>query len=441
MRTLCVNLQQETYEPSCAEVFLKLSPKVQSRKPGYVFIDIESTAGILGGETKALKLALEYARTFAPKATAAIADTPYFAQILVHHKPFEISSTGEDHKILMSLPIEVLREMEGLCPWGKVKMIDHMIATLKHVGFHTFEDAFHLDLSQFRERWGDWGVLVWKRLHEREKQVITPYMTREPLESYQFFDEPVGLQQLLEFYLKKHFDYLFLRLEGLGRFCQKAEVTLNCEYSNKKYFLPITPAKPNRDKKLFLELISQKLSHLNFENPIKDFEIHLSDTAEKIMQFDFFEPRDHSEDQWQRLISLTQAMGCKMGFLQLENSYLPEESFSFQSRWSEQLQSKDTVDACETAIRIKPWHGKNIFKSPRPSLLLKSPEPLAKEEVKKITFLTKGPQERIEGPWWKSWLLKFPQRDYYFALSSTGQLLWVFQNLFDENFYLHGYFD
>jgi protein ImuB len=428
-------------DPNCAEIFLKFSPRVQIRKPGYLFIDIESTSGLHGGEFKLMKAALQAARKFASNATAAIADTAYFAQALVHYKPFEISPSGEDHKILFPLPVSILREMEGLEPWSKVKSIEHVIGTFQNVGFHTFEDLFHLELSQFRERWGELGVTIWKRVHEREKQVIAPLISQEPLSGYCHLDDPISLQQFLEPYVKKQLEYLFMRLEGLGRFAKKAEITLHCEYSNKKYFIPVEPVKPNRDLNLFFDLFCKRLSELDLENPIREFEIYIYDVPEKVTQLDFFEPRDVSEDKWRRLISFAKAAGCNMGFLQIENSYLPEASYSLKDDWSQDLNIKDVVEFSEEAIQIKTSYGKALLKSPRPSLLLKEPSPMPSDQIKSLKFLTQLPQERVESPWWKSWIQKFPQRDYYFAFTATGQLLWVFQNAFDQNYYLHGYFD
>ena len=33
------------------------------------------------------------------------------------------------------------------------------------------------------------------------------------------------------------------------------------------------------------------------------------------------------------------------------------------------------------------------------------------------------------------------KRDYYFAVSSEGQCLWIYQDLTSHEYFLHGYFD
>ena len=96
MRILCLNLQQ-SLDPSCAEIFLKFSPRVQFRAPGYIFVDIESTTEIFNGEMQLLKKAVDLARELAPAATGAIAGSAPLAQVLSHYQPFKI--TKGDHQL------------------------------------------------------------------------------------------------------------------------------------------------------------------------------------------------------------------------------------------------------------------------------------------------------------------------------------------------------
>jgi protein ImuB len=51
------------------------------------------------------------------------------------------------------------------------------------------------------------------------------------------------------------------------------------------------------------------------------------------------------------------------------------------------------------------------------------------------------PSERIESSWWQISVQDLKNRDYYFALSAQGQLLWVFRDRINSQVYLHGYFD
>ncbi len=440
MRILCLNLQQNL-ESSCAEVFLKFSPRVQYRFPSYVFIDIESTAGLFGGESQVLKKAVDLARSFAPKATAAIADSPPVAQVMVNFRPFEISKAGDDIKIISRLPVMALRELEGLDAWTQKRPIEHVIKFFNMMGMEWIEDVYHFQEASFRERWGDVGVLLWKRLHGQDFQVVSPLTSQEPFNGYAYFDDPVGLSSVLMQKMKPQLQFLFQRLEGLGRFAQRIEFILHCEYSEKRHYLLVEPVSPSRDLKLFEDLFLQKLEDLDLENPIREFEIQVIDAPEKVQQMDFFESRDQTEDRWKRLMSLAQQADVEMGFLQVEPAHLPEESYSFQTDWPRKLETKDFIEWDEKggqkAIQVKKVHAKELSLSPRPSLLLKEPLQLSKIMLDTMKFLTRFPTERIQSVWWKA----EKARDYYFAVSKKGQLLWVYQDLHTQNYFLQGYFD
>lgn len=438
MRILCLNLQQ-TQEASCAEIFLEFSPRVQFRFPGYIFLDIESTSMMFGGELQILKKAVDLARRIAPAATGAIADSAPVAQMLVHYKPFEITKPGEDFKMIAKIPVQAITELEGLQPWPQQRKVQQIGEFFHNLGMDWIEDLYHFQEASFRERWGDLGIKLWKRLRNQDFQIISPLIPQEPLLGYGHFDDPVSLQNVLMQKIDPQLNYLFLRLKGMGRFAQRMQVTLFCEYSEKKYNFSIEPVSPSRDQDLFRDLLVKKLESVDLENPIREFEVFIYDMPEKIEQMDFFEPRDTKEDRWRRLISFAKQSEIEMGFLQVNSSHFPEGTYHFKSDWPEKFQAKDLVEWSDNnkAIQIKTAHAKSLYNSPRPTLLLKDPLKLTQTMLDKIKVLTKFPTERIHSNWWKKW----QERDYYFGLSNEGQLVWVFRDQESQSYFLHGYFD
>ena len=438
MRILCLNLQQ-AQEASCAEIFLEFSPRVQFRFPAYVFIDVESTAARFGGEQQILKKAVDLARRIAPSATGAIADSAPVAQMLVHYKPFEITRSGEDFKMIAKLPVQAIAEMEGLEPWPQQRKISHVSDFFHQLGMDWIEDLYHFQEASFRERWGDLGVRIWKRVHNQDFQVISPLVPQEPLLGYAHFEDPVSLTGVLMQKMDPQLDYLFMRLKGQGRFARSMQVTLFCEYSEKKYNFSIEPVSPSRDMALYRDLLIKKMEKIDLENPIREFEIFVYDVSEKVEQLDIFEPRDTTEDRWRRLISFAKQSEVEMGFLQVKASHFPEGTYHFKNDWPEKFETKDLVTWTENkkAIQVKTAHSKSLPESPRPTLLLKNPMKLTSQMLQKIKVLTKFPTERIQAFWWKKW----QERDYYFAMSNEGQLVWVYKDQETQNYFLHGYFD
>lgn len=440
MRTLCINLKTPQ-ESSSAEAFLVLSPRVQFRFPHFIFVDIASTQHLLGGERGCLEKALEIAGKFSSDAAAAIADTAPAAQMLAKWRPSHISLRGKEQESFKGLGLDALKDLEGLSPWAQKKPIEHMIAFFHTLGVHGLEDVLNFRLNSLRERWGDFGVLLWNRLHSQDSQVISPLVPRDPLVGYGYLDDPIGSAPLLMVRLKVHLDVLFARLLGLARHAQRLDVVLHCEYSDKRYNISIEPVSPTRDQNLFEDLLLKKLEQQVLENPIREFEISLFDVPEKIQQLDFFEPRDNSEDRWRRLISFARQSQCEMGFLQMEASHFPEQSFRLVTDWPEDFNPRDLVERQDEALQVKSVYAKGLAESPRPSLLLEKPLALSATEVQKLRFVSSLPSERIESAWWQISVQDLKNRDYYFALSHQGQLLWVFKDRINSQVYLHGYFD
>lgn len=449
MRSLCLQIPP-LEQSALAEAFLVLSPRVQFRPPHFIFIDVESTLGLLGGEEKALARALELAhRLGSPSASAGIADHPAVAQILAIEKPGFISPHEQDAETLRKMPLSVLSELEGLKAWGKKRQIEHIVDFFKSLGMRHLEDIWALSLPSFRERWGELGVSLWRRLHGAESQFISPLIPDEALTGYAYFDDAVGLLPLLETRLHENLTPLFLRLAGQGRFAQRLELRLHCEYSNEKHLLKVEPVSPNRDLILFEDLLHRKLEQLNLENPVREYEIQLFDVPEKIDQLDFFEPRDSDQERWQRLISFAQQADIEVGFLEMVPQHFPEDSYQIKADWPRILRAEDKVEHQEQAIQVKSVYAKGLLNSPRPTLLLEEPRLLNKNELKRYRRMSFFPSERIEASWWSRLREALAQkkqssvqdRDYYFAVAESGELVWIYQDRGSQNYFLHGYFD
>lgn len=470
MRTLCLHLPP-LEQPCLAEAFLSLSPRVQFRPPHFVFIDMESTAGLLGGEDRALDRALQIAgKLGSSTATAAIADQPAVAQVLALNAK-GLSPAGEDARALAELPLATLTDLEGLLPWPQSRQIEHIIQFFHSLGMNQLKELWSLSLVSFRERWGETGVTLWKRLHGLESQVISPLIPNDPFQAYAYFDDPVGLLPLLRHRLDELLQVLFLRLEGQGRFAQKIELRLFCEYSKHRHHVVIEPVSPSRNLELFQDLLYAKLEGMDMENPIRECEIELYDVGEKIEQLDFFEPRDSSQDRWQRLISFAEQADVEVGFLELIPQHFPENSYHLKADWPKLLRAEDHIEKQEQAIQVKSIYAKGLLTSPRPTLLLEKPQPLHSNDLKRYRRLSFFPTERIEASWWarlREALRKkgesakdgpstssaatagssrpasdapLQDRDYYFAVSNSGELVWIYQDRQSKSYFLHGYFD
>lgn len=439
MRVLCLRFSKEV-DSSWAELFLRWTPKVAVRPPNLIFLDIEDTAAIFGGERPVVKKVTELALSLAPPPFhLALSDSVPGAQMLSSRHEQFLSPPGEENKSLGEEPLTGLLELEGLRPWEEKDALSKAVEIFRSLGLEKTGDLFVFPVESFRDRWGEMGLTLWERLHGKERQVISPLIAREPLYGYMYFEHSLGSLDLLRRALDEHCLVLFLRLAARGSFAQSIHFTLHGEYSKRVETFQITPVSPSRDQELFLDLLLKRLEKTDLENPVKEIEIFIDESAERVEQLDFFEPRDTTRSRWERLISIASAAHLAVGFLKRSPALYPEKGFHLEPWQEERPLVKDQITLENDTIRIRPSYGKELQTLPRPSLLLKSPRPLDETDLANLKILTSHPTERLMGEWWNE---ERPSgRDYFFALNAEGRLWWVYRDCLSKKYYLHGAFD
>jgi protein ImuB len=436
MRTLCLNLQKQE-KPSVAENFLVFSPRVHFRDPGLVFVDVGSTAHLFGGEQALMTEALALTKDFYPDATASISDTPFAAQVFSNYYSEYIAPPAHEIDELRPMPLKALSHLEGLIAWRSQREIEDLIQFFQILGLNCVGEIKDFEVESFRERWKNTGALLWKRLHGLDKQVISPLEPSVFLEDYIYLDFPISLTSFLLHCLEKSFRKLFARLQGRCEFAQKVQIHLQCEYSNQCHIIELAPAHPSRDLDTYMKLLENKLESVNLENPIKEIEISIVSCNEKVQQLDFWQPRASDDDKLKKLVNVLDQATLTTGFLKLGDSLMPEDSWSVAAEHEDYTSIEDTVAVDGLAYQLKPAYSKNIHHAPRPSLVLKEPKPLSDFEFRCLQLLSPYPIERIENDWWD----QSRGRDYYIALSRQGRCLWVFHDLIEDEYFLHGFFD
>lgn len=394
--------------------------------------------------------AVRLARDLGFSAQCAVADTPAGAQVFAAARPGTILPPGEERDRLKELSLPLLFHLEGLLAWERIAAIESIVTFFMMLGCKTIGDLSRFTVEALQERWGETGALLWKRIHAKDRQVISPLLPTEPLEDYVHLDFPISLASLLLHQIQKSMAFLFARLQGRRLIAQRLSLILHCEYSQAQHKIDIEPATPNRDRSLFLTLIENRLHNLDLENPIRDFEIQIVPSPEKSQQLDFFEPRESDREKAEILISLLSQANLKPGFYRIEPSLLPEKAWCL-STFHERDRANDLLEPSHVeffrgkdndatpAVAPTPHYGAHVMRAPRPTRILSVPQPLSFEELERLKILSRNPIERLESGWWAPG--GATKRDYYFAVSPEGQCLWIFQDPSTEEYFLHGYFD
>jgi protein ImuB len=471
-----------------AESFLKFSPRIVYRSSEdnsvgrilWLFIDIASTSHLFQGEEDCARDACALSQALGYGVQFSIADTPSGAQAFISAHPNSICAAGEEKQELKKLSLPLLLQLEGVHPWAKPSQVESILTFFLMIGFKTVGDLAKLSSASFRERWGETGLTLWKRLNGLDRSVISPLLPTEPLEDYVHLDFPISLVSLLIRHSEKSMEYLFARLQGHRLFAQKLVFIFHCEYSGARHRVEIEPNTPSRNQELFETLLENRLSLLNLENPIRDFEVHLIPCEEKAPQLDFFEPRTTHKDKLETLFSLLLQSSVQPGLFELQDAIMPEHSWRMVQESSScapagaLVRTQNVTDMTkhrnraalaagfqmtkgggaypqttqtsahvqERSLAYMPAYGARVSEAPRPSRLLSRPTPLAIEDLERLKILSSTPIERLENGWWEEEIAHSSQRrDYYFAVSPEGQCLWIFQDLMTDEYFLHGYFD
>lgn len=439
MRVLCLRFPSEV-ALSWGELFVRYTPRVVVRPPFFIFCEISGTSELFGGEEALAHKVLELSRRLsAEPPRLAIADTAPAAQLLTAVSPLEIIAPGMEGARLYFEPLERLPELEGLFPWRDPRQLERIAEFMRLLGAETLGDLVPFDPRSLRERWGETGVTLWKRLRGKEPQVISPMEVAEPLYGYLYFEFSMTDVDRLLHEMEPVLEQLFLRLFARGRFARVLSVLLHGEYSVARTDLHVEPVKPGRDVMLFRDLLRRKLETLDLENPIKEIEIEIQDVAESVQQMDFFEPRDRREDKLERLLSFARMMDVPMGFLERQARAYPEDDYRLVAEEPRSCEPKDETQIEGDSQRQLPAAAKSLWNAPRPMLFLPQPRELSEIELRRMTLLSDRPFERILGEWWRD--NRESGRDYYLARGRQGELLWVYRDRESRGFYLQGAFD
>ena len=468
------NLEESSLN-GIAEAFLRFSPRLTVRATidgGLIFIDVAGTSRLFSGEAGLLQEVLRMTSELGfTDYSAAISDTPSGAQAFTAAPPSFICPPGEERENLQTLSLSLLTCLEGLEAWpaGQVRAVKDMARFFTEAGLNSFGELERFSIDSLRERWGEAGELIWKRLRARDCPPVSPFFAAEPLVEYGYLDFPISLSPLLMAAMRAPLERLFARLQGRKLRAEKASIELRCEHSDAVVRHVLAPCSPTNKLDLFLTLLERRLDEGQPEmqdNPIRSFEISIAPRADVDHQLDFFEPRETDVERLENLMSLLKQSSVRAGFLRPVASLIPEKAWTkldagiqtkAQTKTSLDFEFGANVTALEPgrsyrldplsdpahSIRAMPIYGADVAEAPRPTRMLEKPARLSRRELSALKLLSGSPIERLQTEWWAEEPKREINRDYYFAVSAEGQCLWVFQDRGEEaeRWFVHGYFD
>jgi protein ImuB len=303
--------------------------------------------------------------------------------------------------------------------------------TLATLGISTVEEFLRLPAAGLHERFGAALATLHHQLAGRQWESFQPIHPTTPLQEGIEFDAPETDATRLLFPLKTMIDHL--RTVVAARSAAITALHLDCGLDDRTHqTVWIRPAVPTLDGRELLDLLRLRLETVSLSTGVTTLTVTVDDTPateEQLRLFPEVERRDLAAAN-RALARLRATFGeDAVRRVRLREGHLPE------ARWVWELLDAVVLPQPHF-VALQPLMRRIVL---RPSVL--PPPPRAPRDT---GWLPTGPEAgavvRIVGPdvlsggWWRQEI----HRDYYFAETARGDLLWLFYDRRRRQWFLHG---
>lgn len=387
----------------------RFTPTV-SLEAASLLLEVEGSAHLFGGPFGIMVKTKQAFRDEGFMASLSLAPTPVAALWLAEAGiNITVTSREELRSVLGKLPVHSL-------PWSP-----DIHDAMSRLGLKSMADVFRLPRDGLTKRFGKPFVQALDRALGR---LPDPRTSWREAKRCRFARELPG-----EFIELDHLrPYLEDMVEDLSRELLAHDAAIDrLKLVYRHWHRPATSvlvgsALPYREADRWLELIEGRLANLTLPAPVHEIELLSGRFMPcRAINLDLLGGRQETQEPFQRLTDVLRSrLGRKAVFgIATTDDARPEQA------WCNAEPGVEVAGRC--ALQARPIH------------LLPSPVPLeAGTEGPRYRGATltliEGP-ERIQGGWWpnEDWI-----RDYYEALSTRGERLWIYRQ--DKQWYLHGLF-
>jgi protein ImuB len=350
------------------------------------------------------------------------------------HRALAVAMTHSGVTILQSADEE--REWSNKTPLCEFDLSGELCESLEALGIETLGDFLIVPAGELHSRFGAQASALHDLFAEDMQLPIQPHAFEEPARISFQIDPPDDDQHRLLFAIKGALHSLLHQVRARGEAIQSLELSLHLERAP-VHQERIEPASPTLDLMLVLELIRLRLAGLGEERlrgAVEEVSL-LANTvrahAEQVALPGHQSRRDVSAAD-RALARIRAAYGersvCKA---RMREAHLPEASFRWEPIQHARVGEHMGTPPLSSMIR-------RVYARPRPLAPRKPREPeagpsLAKDHAIEHMY---GPY-RVSGGWWK----RLVERDYYYAETDHGDLLWLFYDRPRKRWFLHGVLD
>lgn len=347
------------------------------------------------------------------------------------HRALAVAMTHDGVTVLQSADQE--RQRSNETPLRELGLPGELCESLRALGIETLGDFLTVPAGELHSRFGHVASALHDSFADDMQLPIQPNAFDEPARISFQVDPPDEDQNRLLFAIKGALHSLLHQVRARAETVRSLDLSLHLERAP-LHRERITPGSPTSDLMLLLELIRLRLGEISLRGPVEEVEL-VADTvrayAEQVA-LPGHQPRRDMGAAHRALARIRAAYGeHSVTKARMREAHLPEASFRWEPIQHAQVGERGAAPRLSSMIR-------RVYARPRPlpPRSLKEPEAgpsLAKNHSIEHMY---GPY-RVSGGWWK----RLVERDYYYAETDHGDLLWLFYDRPRKRWFLHGVLD
>lgn len=368
------------------------------------------------------------------------------------------ASAAEEHRAVHATPLERLG-------------IDATLrATFERLGLRTLGDLLRLPPQGIRRRFGDEAWKLHERASGRAWDPLTALPAQEPVAASTLLDDPVTSSDVLLFIVRRLLSPLLERLAAREEAAAAICVVLHTDLKQRRepsgeenairaaahtsllrrsetsgndsapaptsFELCLRAAAPTLDEAVLLDLVRLRLQRLSLPRGVLEIEIEVEAGAadrEQLRLFAGAARRDLRAGE-RALARLRAELGAdSVMHAVLREGHLPEATFT----WQPLVQLSP---AAPRVVRVRP-----LVRRLYTSAVALPPRPFRERDDCWISSATgHGRIENMVGPyivsggWWLRQLSHEVHREYHYASTDSGELLWVYYDRRRRRWFLQG---
>jgi protein ImuB len=431
-RDLVPNLHTAVVSPSNIEevrqellsALQTFSPRVEALPEGGTFsIDPEGLRRLYGGYRNWSTCIYRYLRARHWTSSVVVG--------FHRHRTLAVAIASRGVTVLESTAAE--RNKSDQTPLGLLGLKGELCESLGALGVETLGDFLRLPGNELHTRFGVDASALHDRFQDDLQLPIQPHAFDEPSSISFQVDPPDGDQTRLLFAIKGALHSLLHQVRARGDAIEALDLTLRLERAP-LHEERIESASPTLDLMLLVELVRLRLGEVDLRGAVEEVELlaHTVRTHGEQAALPGHQPRRDMNAAHRALARIRAAYGEQsVTRASLRDAHLPEASFRWEPIQRARVGGHGAAPPVSSMVR-------RVYARPKPLPPKRPNEPeagpcLARDQSIEHMY---GPY-RVSGGWWK----RLVERDYYYAETDHGDLLWLFYDRPRQRWFLHGVLD